>query len=145
MQKQSNKTLKESTVKKPVTIFIILLFLLISFNAALFLIIIAIKENTENVYPDIKRETRELKPIDFITFDNRSISTENLKMITVEEECDKVLGIVVHQIKNKGVCKVRCTYECDFINGTLYDFEFDEEDLICNKCDCYCVDNSVSD
>jgi len=57
---------------------------------------------------------------------------------SLQDECQAVMGNLMHSINNEGECKLRCINHCDIREMNFEGFEFIEETTACSHCGCSC-------
>lgn len=57
---------------------------------------------------------------------------------SVRDECSLIVGNLIHQIDDEGICEARCKTNCQVREMNYIRFEFLEVEGDCNVCDCYC-------
>lgn len=58
--------------------------------------------------------------------------------IEINDRCSLIMGKVLHEIKNKDECKIRCKNECEIRDKKFIESEFIEKINSCHICNCYC-------
>lgn len=56
----------------------------------------------------------------------------------LQDECNLVMGNLIHQIRTDGDCIIRCRNECELREMDFVRMEFVPQNNSCHDCDCYC-------
>jgi len=59
--------------------------------------------------------------------------------VAVRDECSLVLGNIIHPIKDKDGCGVKCVNECRSRELRVLDVVFEEKTTECHSCMCFCA------
>ncbi len=63
---------------------------------------------------------------------------KDIKIISLEDKCSLMSGVILHAIKDDSGCENYCHSECSIIKMKFYKVEFQAKDNSCNTCNCYC-------
>lgn len=64
--------------------------------------------------------------------------TESPKLFNIKDECALVMGNLVHQVRDRGECRIKCVNECDVRGMDFSNFSFEGKNDDCNSCGCWC-------
>lgn len=56
----------------------------------------------------------------------------------VRDECSLVMGNLIHQIRDDGECRIKCTNDCSVREMDFVNFSFEGRNDDCNACNCWC-------
>ncbi len=68
----------------------------------------------------------------------KSLFPSEPELIVIDDECSIMMNSIVHQIKNKGGCRIMCNSECEVRNMDFHHSEFIYKENSCHICNCYC-------
>jgi hypothetical protein len=74
-------------------------------------------------------------------FPEKIPSNSEEKLINIQDKCGIILGNLIHEIRDKEDCDLRCFNECNIQNLEKVKIEFSntpKENNSCYQCDCYC-------
>jgi hypothetical protein len=60
------------------------------------------------------------------------------KIFLIKDECSLILGQIIHQIRDKDECRIRCINECRLENLNIKKSDFVLGNNSCHACNCFC-------